>query len=322
MLFAALFAGGSQSAVKPAAASSGTFVEDEPTSQMACPRSGDSPNSIVPAQQRAATTQTPAEAHRRWRGERSEPVRLGVRSHTHALFAREVQRKLSNGIAGFAALGSWRQATAALARTRPQHHSHDVFGNARRLEHHRSAMRPVVVPVLAAMAGPITPSMSSTTACSVAATGVPRERAAATNAAITRQCQSAVNRQAEAAVRAERMDPLPNHDLLQLRRIVYPNFAPVPRWPLTESGPEWVAASQRFWAVRQSSPLRLRAAGIEREPDRNGLPARVFQPALSPSSYCFLGSRSPGPEQSSVIQLGLSTSIQQTCSVKQRVLIS
>jgi hypothetical protein len=148
----------------------------------------------------------PAEAHRRWRGERSEPVRLGVRSHTHALFAREVQRKLSNGIAGFAALGSWRQATAALARTRPQHHSHDVFGNARRLEHHRSAMRPVVVPVLAAMAGPITPSMSSTTACSVAATGVPRERAAATNAAITRQCQSAVNRQAEAAVRAERME--------------------------------------------------------------------------------------------------------------------
>jgi hypothetical protein len=133
MLFAALFAGGSQSVVKPAAASSGTFVEDEPTSQMACPRSGDSPNSIVPAQQRAATTQTPAEAHRRWRGERSEPVRLGVRSHTHALFAREVQRKLSNGIAGFAALGSWRQATAALARTRPQHHSHDVFGNARRV---------------------------------------------------------------------------------------------------------------------------------------------------------------------------------------------
>jgi hypothetical protein len=62
------------------------------------------------------------------------------------------------------------------------------------LEQHRSAMRPVVVPVLAAMAGPITPSMSSTTACSVAATGVPRERAAATNAAITRQCQSAVNR--------------------------------------------------------------------------------------------------------------------------------
>jgi hypothetical protein len=59
MLFAALFAGGSQSAVKPAAASSGTFVKDEPTSQMACPRSGDSPNSIVPAQQRAATTQTP-----------------------------------------------------------------------------------------------------------------------------------------------------------------------------------------------------------------------------------------------------------------------
>jgi hypothetical protein len=42
----------------------------------------------------------PAEAHRRWRGERSEPVRLGVRSHTHALFAREVQCKLSNGIDG------------------------------------------------------------------------------------------------------------------------------------------------------------------------------------------------------------------------------
>src|SRR6266446_10534130 len=39
-------------------------------------------------------------------GERSEPVRLGVRNHTHALFALKVQRKLSNGVAGFAAAGS------------------------------------------------------------------------------------------------------------------------------------------------------------------------------------------------------------------------
>src|SRR5436305_13484660 len=39
-------------------------------------------------------------------GEKSEPVRLGVRNHTHALFARKVQRKLSNGVAGFAAAGS------------------------------------------------------------------------------------------------------------------------------------------------------------------------------------------------------------------------
>ena len=32
-------------------------------------------------------------------GERSEPIWLGVRDHTHALFARKVQRKLSNGVA-------------------------------------------------------------------------------------------------------------------------------------------------------------------------------------------------------------------------------
>src|SRR5205807_1884196 len=48
----------------------------------------------------------PAEAHRRWRGKRSEPVRLGIRAHTHALFALKVQRKVSNGIAGLAADGA------------------------------------------------------------------------------------------------------------------------------------------------------------------------------------------------------------------------
>src|SRR5216684_546287 len=39
-------------------------------------------------------------------GERSEPIWLGVRDHTHALFALKVQRKLSNGVAGLAAAGS------------------------------------------------------------------------------------------------------------------------------------------------------------------------------------------------------------------------
>src|SRR5467141_3095258 len=38
--------------------------------------------------------------------QRSEPVWLGVRDHTHALFALKVQRKLSNGVADFAAAGS------------------------------------------------------------------------------------------------------------------------------------------------------------------------------------------------------------------------
>jgi hypothetical protein len=37
------------------------------------------------------------------RGERSKPVRLGLRDHQTHLFARTVQRKLSNGVAGFAA---------------------------------------------------------------------------------------------------------------------------------------------------------------------------------------------------------------------------
>jgi hypothetical protein len=47
------------------------------------------------------------EAHRRWRGERSAS-RSGSASviTTHALLARKVQRKLSNGVAGFAAGGS------------------------------------------------------------------------------------------------------------------------------------------------------------------------------------------------------------------------
>src|SRR6266478_766316 len=41
----------------------------------------------------------PAEAHRRWRGKRSEPVRAPSVITTHALLARKVQRKLSNGVA-------------------------------------------------------------------------------------------------------------------------------------------------------------------------------------------------------------------------------
>jgi hypothetical protein len=48
----------------------------------------------------------PAEAHRRWRGERSKPIRLGIRVHTHALFAGKVQRKVRNGVADLAAAGS------------------------------------------------------------------------------------------------------------------------------------------------------------------------------------------------------------------------
>ena len=48
----------------------------------------------------------PAEAHRRWRGERSKPIRLGVRDHTHALFAGKVQRKVRNGVADLAASAS------------------------------------------------------------------------------------------------------------------------------------------------------------------------------------------------------------------------
>jgi hypothetical protein len=44
-------------------------------------------------------------SHRRWRGRRAS--RSGsVSVTTHALFALKVQRKLSNGVAGFAAAGS------------------------------------------------------------------------------------------------------------------------------------------------------------------------------------------------------------------------
>src|SRR5439155_8563112 len=52
-------------------------------------------------------------------GERSEPIWLGVRDHTHALFALKVQRKLSNGVAGFAAAGSSldRQKSRAIRAT-------------------------------------------------------------------------------------------------------------------------------------------------------------------------------------------------------------
>ena len=63
--------------------------------------------SIVPAQQRAATTQTPRRPIGAG-GERGASGRLGVRDHhtTHALFALKVQRKVSNGVAGLAAGGS------------------------------------------------------------------------------------------------------------------------------------------------------------------------------------------------------------------------
>src|SRR5207245_1807020 len=40
----------------------------------------------------------PAEAYGRWRGEKSEAIRLAARGHTHALFALKVQRKGSNGL--------------------------------------------------------------------------------------------------------------------------------------------------------------------------------------------------------------------------------
>jgi hypothetical protein len=42
----------------------------------------------------------------RWRGEKSEAIRLAARGHTHALFALKVQRKVSNGVLDCAAAGS------------------------------------------------------------------------------------------------------------------------------------------------------------------------------------------------------------------------
>ena len=61
--------------------------------------------STMPAQQRAATTQAPRRPVGAG-GERSEPVRLGVRDYTHALFAPKVQHKVSNGVTDLAAAGS------------------------------------------------------------------------------------------------------------------------------------------------------------------------------------------------------------------------
>ena len=64
--------------------------------------------STVSAQQRAGVGATsryhdlnPAEAYGALAGKRSEPLRLGVRAHTHALCALKLQPKLSNGVAGF-----------------------------------------------------------------------------------------------------------------------------------------------------------------------------------------------------------------------------
>jgi hypothetical protein len=57
--------------------------------------------SIVPAQQRAATTQTP----RRWARGASRSGSVSVIT-THALFALKVQRKVSNRVAGLAAGGA------------------------------------------------------------------------------------------------------------------------------------------------------------------------------------------------------------------------
>jgi len=73
--------------------------------------------SIVPAQQRAATTQTP----RRWARGASRSGSVSVIT-THALFALKVQRKVSNGIAGLPAAGSsrHRQKIAQRASEAPQ----------------------------------------------------------------------------------------------------------------------------------------------------------------------------------------------------------
>src|SRR5215211_1021744 len=59
--------------------------------------------SIVPAQHRAATTQTPRRPMRRWRGRGAKPSGLLSVATTDALFAGKVQRKVSNGVAQLAA---------------------------------------------------------------------------------------------------------------------------------------------------------------------------------------------------------------------------
>src|SRR5262249_39983827 len=58
------------------------------------------------AQQRAATTQTPRRPIGAGGGRGASRSGSASVITTHALFARKVQRKLSNGVAGFAASGS------------------------------------------------------------------------------------------------------------------------------------------------------------------------------------------------------------------------
>src|SRR5438552_11910034 len=62
--------------------------------------------SLVPAQHRAATTQTPRRPTGRWRGRGAKPSGLLSVTTTDALLALKVQRKVSNGVAGLAAAGS------------------------------------------------------------------------------------------------------------------------------------------------------------------------------------------------------------------------
>src|SRR5207237_3975699 len=62
--------------------------------------------SIVPAQQRAATTQTPRRPIGAGGARGASPSGSVSVITTHALFALKVQRKVSNGIAGLAADGA------------------------------------------------------------------------------------------------------------------------------------------------------------------------------------------------------------------------
>ena len=72
--------------------------------------------SIVPAQHRAATTQTPRRPTGRWRGRGAKPSGSLSVTTTDALFAGKVQCQVSNGVAGWAAAGSSlnRQKIAAI----------------------------------------------------------------------------------------------------------------------------------------------------------------------------------------------------------------
>src|SRR5260370_11506140 len=65
-------------------------------------------------------------------GERSESIWLGVRDHTHALFALKVQRKLSNGVAGFAAAGSSFDRQKSRAILAPSQRCRVMTNNTRR----------------------------------------------------------------------------------------------------------------------------------------------------------------------------------------------